>query len=688
MRRFVLRAGVLAGGIAAVGVAARPWTQGPAQQAEAPTRATYAPPGFEVQRVYDIPLQTQGSWVALAVGPDGSLYASDQNAAGVYRIRVTGDIDTPRAQVTKVPLDSTASRFQGMVWAFNSLYGNKNAPGDASGLFRMRDTNNDGELDSTEKLPVGIIGSGEHGNHDVLVTEDGRGLYLINGNDSRFTRKMDTTTIVEPWLEDFVTPRQADARGHSRGNPLPGSTTVRVNPDGTGSKLLSMAYRNTYSAALNMHGELIGYDSDLEWDMGAPWYRPTRITHITSGSDFGWRNGTGKLPAWTEGTLPGIADIGPGSPTGVISGIGAKFPAKYQRAIYALDWTYSTVFAVHMTPKGSSYTAEVEEFVFGDPFQVTDAAIGADGHMYVLTGGRGGQGHLWRVVYKGNESTARAQPLDTRTGASARSLRRSLERFHGRRDPRAVAAAWPHLSSTDVFLRNAARVAIEHQPVASWRQRALTESNPMARVTALLALSRADSTQDGATALNSLLQLNFANMNAEGQLAALRTLGVMLVRLGPPTDAERQRVIAKLQPMLPSADRRVNIELVRDLVLVRDPGVTAKAIALMTASRAEAPNFWGRARMQRSARYGAIPLAMLDAPQNEEGLWYAWILRSHREGWTPDLARQYFTFINAQQQLRGGASYAGHMLDMEAEALRNMPAAVRVAVADLTGRTF
>ena len=77
MTGFVLRAVLLAGGVAAVGVGARPWLQGPGQQAQQPAQASYAPPGFEVQKVYDIPLQTQGSWVALAVGPDGSLYASD-----------------------------------------------------------------------------------------------------------------------------------------------------------------------------------------------------------------------------------------------------------------------------------------------------------------------------------------------------------------------------------------------------------------------------------------------------------------------------------------------------------------------------------------------------------------------------------------------------------------------------------
>ena len=90
------------------------------------------------------------------------------------------------------------------------------------------------------------------------------------------------------------------------------------------------------------------YDADMEWDLGAPWYRPTRINHVVSGSDYGWRSGTGKWPAYYEDSLPPVVDIGPGCPTGVINGLGAKFPAKYQDAIYALDWTFGTIYAIHM----------------------------------------------------------------------------------------------------------------------------------------------------------------------------------------------------------------------------------------------------------------------------------------------------------------------------------------------------
>ena len=38
--------------------------------------------------------------------------------------------------------------------------------------------------------------------------------------------------------------------------------------------MVSIGYRNAYDIAFNADGELFTYDSDMEWDMGTPWYRP------------------------------------------------------------------------------------------------------------------------------------------------------------------------------------------------------------------------------------------------------------------------------------------------------------------------------------------------------------------------------------------------------------------------------
>ncbi len=110
--------------------------------------------------------------------------------------------------------------------------------------------------------------------------------------------------------------------------------------------------------------------------------------------------------------------------------------------------------------------------------------------MYFAIGGRKTTSGLYRVTYVGDEPTTPSAPQGPDAGAEARARRRALEAFHGRRDPKAVAAAWPVLSDPDRFLRFAARVAIEFQDPASWRDQALAETDPQAALESLLALAR------------------------------------------------------------------------------------------------------------------------------------------------------------------------------------------------------
>ena len=90
---------------------------------------------------------------------------------------------------------------------------------------------------------------------------------------------------------------------------------------------------------------------------------------------------------------------GPGSPTGLLFGTGAKFPARHQRALYALDWTFGTIYAFELIPDGASYRAVRSEFAWSKPLGVTDATIGADGAMYFTVGGRGAQPRVVAAVH-------------------------------------------------------------------------------------------------------------------------------------------------------------------------------------------------------------------------------------------------------------------------------------------------
>ena len=168
------------------------------------------------------------------------------------------------------------------------------------------------------------------------------------------------------WDEDQLFPRIYGV-GFMRGDPAPGGSIYHVDLDGKNWELVSSGFRNTFDAAFNAEGELFTYDADMEWDMGAPWYRPTRVCHVVSGADWGWRNGSAKWPPYWADTVPPVVEVGPGSPTGMTFGYGAKFPAKYQKALFMCDWSYGKLYALHLVPRGGSFAGTIEEFVTATP---------------------------------------------------------------------------------------------------------------------------------------------------------------------------------------------------------------------------------------------------------------------------------------------------------------------------------
>src|SRR5262249_5684488 len=153
-------------------------------------------------------------------------------------------------------------------------------------------------------------------------------------------------------------------------------------------------------------------------------------------------------------------------------------------------WSYGKMYALHLTPDGSAYKGEAEEFLSGTPLPLTDVVVNPkDGALYFTTGGRKTQSGLYRVTYPGKEPTRPSRSDPHRP--TARALRHKLEAFHGKADARAVATAWPYLDHPDRYVRFAARTAIEHQDPKTWQKRALAEKAPARALAALLALARA-----------------------------------------------------------------------------------------------------------------------------------------------------------------------------------------------------
>jgi putative heme-binding domain-containing protein len=270
------------------------------------------------------------------------------------------------------------------------------------GLYRLTDVDDDGRLDQA-MLIVGFQGDNvEHGPHAVTLGPDGM-LYVMVGNHSPLRSAFAATSPYRYEYEgDLVRPRFEDPTGHANGIKAPGGYIMRTDAEGKRIEIVAGGLRNAYDLAFDNQGRLFTHDSDMESDRGTTWYRPTRVYQVIDGAEFGWRSGWSKWPDTHLDSLPGIADTGRGSPTGIVVYNHRAFPAGYQNALFSCDWSEGRIWIVRCTEKGAGLTAEAEVFVHGTPLNVTDIDVAPDGSMYFATGGRGTAGNIYRVSWKGN----------------------------------------------------------------------------------------------------------------------------------------------------------------------------------------------------------------------------------------------------------------------------------------------
>ncbi|MFM2167543.1 MAG: hypothetical protein RIS79_1914, partial [Verrucomicrobiota bacterium] len=463
----------------------------------------------------------------------------------------------------------------------------------------------------------------------------------------------------------------------------PHAFTAKVSPDGSRFELIAAGMRNHFDLAFNALGDLFTYDSDMEWDAGTPWYRPTRMYQVLSGGDYGFRESSGKLPGYCEDIAPPLHEVGPGSPTGMTSGNGAAFPARHQHAIYACDWTYGTLYAVHLTQEGAGYAAKLEEFLSAKPLPLTDVVIGSDGAMYFAVGGRRVQSALYRVTYHGSESTASAPPP---AETPEHSLRTDLEKLHEEgTGPDAVEKALPHLGHPDRLVRHAARVALERQPVELWAARALQQTKSWAVIESAIAVARRGGKPHQAALLGRLNDLDFAQLDAAQQLALVRAYQVSFARAGVPANEASAATLARLEILYPQKSNDLNRELAIALVAIDSPTVVSRTLTLMKTARDEPVPWLSADLLARNDNYGSNFLRTGPARPIVQQIAFAHTLRHARSGWTPELRREFFAWFLTTRQWQGGNQFRGFLDQIRADALANVPdSAERKVLNDLS----
>lgn len=610
-------------------------------------------PGFEVEKVLDVP-PSVGSVTAMTLDDNGRIIFGTQHQQGLYQVVPSQPGSGERSSLELLKGQAGLMGWtQGLLFAFDSLYVTVAEENEywEPGLYRLTDSDGDEVFDENVQL-LKFDGSGEHGPHNLVLGPEGKAIYMICGNGTPVPESVTDRKTIRTEGVDHLMPS-----GFKNTTFTDAAFVLKLNPDGSDLQLIGSGLRNPYDITFNKVGDLFTFDSDMEYDLGTPFYRPTRICHIVSGAEFGWRSSAGKWPDYYEDSVGSVVDIGPSSPTGLIFGYDTDFPEKYRESLFVLDWTFATIYAVHLETKGASYQGTFETFLSGNGLPLTDAVVAPDGALYFSVGGRRLGSAIYRVWYSGPASDSKGASHESASANEWRDLRLTLESYHGKENPKVIERVWTHLGSEDRAIRYAARIALESQPVELWRDKVLQETSVQVKVPGLLALARQGSEADALKVIDALNAFDLSGFSDEGLLVALRILEVALGKGGVDLKEEGKILISQFRPMLPHDSRSVTRELSRLLCFLGDWASIDRLLDLMEQDEGEV-QAKAAELVSRNLRYGTPVMDMLQAAPLKERMHHAQMLNWIEDGWSLGQRKRYFELVvDAIKTSKGGNGY-------------------------------
>jgi len=306
--------------------------------------------------------------------------------------------------------------------------------GDGTQVRRLEDRNGDGVFDHSEVIAKGL---GPRGPQGLLVIGDrlyavgGDGLQLFTGYPGPLTH---AGRLGAPFStggdhaahqifrghDDYIYFIVGDGAGarervhitepSSPARAERACTIFRISPDGKRWECIGTGGRNSPNLGMNSLGDLFSLDSDMEWHVDLPWWRPVRLHHWITGGDQGWQS-VGAYPPYYIDNLPGVCDVGRGSPDWGVFYEHTQFPQRYRDAYFVCDYrsksattggyaTSGRLFVFFFKRSGGSYDVTHEVFAIPRPaskvdFALVDVEVGPDGSLYVSDHGQG----VWRIVY-------------------------------------------------------------------------------------------------------------------------------------------------------------------------------------------------------------------------------------------------------------------------------------------------
>ncbi|HTF87933.1 MAG TPA: hypothetical protein VK843_05955, partial [Planctomycetota bacterium] len=611
------------------------------------------PPGFVVDRPSDL----TGSLLSIAFAPEGSVYIGRESECIVRLSDEDGDGQYQREEdPVREPIELSACQGLSMSrageWNGGSLWAIAAQAGKTR-LWRIP-TGGWSQVSSID-FALEFSAGGEHGPHAILGQPDG-GAYLVVGNQSALLNAPSHSSEFWQGDEGRLLKPYPDPLGYGTQVRYPGGFIAHLDV-GDRWQYVAVGLRNAYDVAQDERGTLFAVDSDMEWDVGLPWYRPVRLLEIFEGCDYGSRAGSAVIPEWCIDTQPAILDLGRGSPTGAVFGTRTNFPDKWRKALFSGDWSQGKILAVWTGADwDGSGPASIEFLTADTALPVTDVEVGPDGALWFLTGGRGIQGGVFRVRYEGQASEARPGDrapsvpkiaLQMQRDKLMRDVRKLMngERVTpstpiSKRFTRFDRRAWP------LELRVVAATASEEELDSLLRSNLLEQ-----RVGALIALgSRKNLAGQSSKLVTSgigLLEALAVSRDPGGELtlAVLRGLELCLLRQGDPPPELAQRLASRLLAMVFSEDPRI-------------AGEVAVLLSHLDDARALEPL-----------------LGLMQKSPQELAIHYCDCAHRMTRGWDAERRAMLLDWFARSREYKGGISLPGYLSAMRAHFIENLSAA-------------
>jgi putative membrane-bound dehydrogenase-like protein len=329
-------------------------------------------------------------------------------------------------------------------------------------LIVYTDENGDDVADKKEILLTGFGGKDhDHSLHAVLAGPDGNWYFNAgNAGPHNVTDKAGWTLRAgsmysggSPYNKHNKSNQKSDD-----GKVWVGGVALRINPDGTGLKVMAHNFRNSYEVIPDSYGNLWQNDNDDQ-------VVTCRTTWVMEGGNAGYFSSDGsrswqgdQRPGqdifsahWHQddpGVMPAGDRSGAGSPTGVTINESDALGKDYLGLLLSADAGRNIIFGYRPSPKQSGYDLGKREnfisslsddnagYVWNDTahnaykekwFRPSDVTIGTDGAIYVadwydaVVGGHQmrdstGYGRIYRITPKNKKLPAPEINLSTIEG--------------------------------------------------------------------------------------------------------------------------------------------------------------------------------------------------------------------------------------------------------------------------------